>query len=399
MQICFFEDSLFSHFHPLTLTRPADDLRVGVLTIAEKWETALSADKTARVLREELKQVFGQGSLEPAKPCIWINSRYLPTPGAVQQIRRLDTGSCLKAGSTVIAANVEGAQSVEWLASNQPDFNSLFVLETEDFTSIEYLWDLFQMNGLQIKRDLEWLDLDTFYGEGISGHAVLENETEIYVEEGAVVEAGCILDARKGPVYIGEDATVMAGSILRGPVAICKGATVKAGAKIYEDTTIGPVCKVGGEVNNCIFHSYSNKAHDGFTGNSVFGQWCNLGADTNTSNLKNNYSTVRITDWVNQEETETNQQFFGTVMGDHSKTAINTQLNTGTVCGVSCNIFSGDFPPKFIPSFSWVGSNVIQTYHLDKALETMEAMMARRNIELTEGYKKMMKSIFEQEHN
>ncbi|HET6527577.1 MAG TPA: hypothetical protein VFG39_02385, partial [Balneolaceae bacterium] len=175
----------------------------------------------------------------------------------------------------------------------------------------------------------------------------------------------------------------------------CKGTTINMGAKIYGKTTIGPVCKVGGEINNSIFHSYSNKGHDGFMGNSLIGQWCNFGAGTNTSNLKNNYSNIRITNWENQEEIETGQQFFGTVMGDHSKTAINTQLNTGTMCGVSCNIFSADFPSKFIPSFSWVGSNVIQTYRLDKALETMKAVMARRNVELTDEYRQLMKYIFD----
>jgi UDP-N-acetylglucosamine diphosphorylase/glucosamine-1-phosphate N-acetyltransferase len=190
----------------------------------------------------------------------------------------------------------------------------------------------------------------------------------------------------------------MAGALIRGPVAICEGATVNMGAKIYENTTIGPVCKVGGEINNCIFHSYSNKGHDGFAGNSVFGQWCNLGADTNTSNLKNNYSTIRITDWNTESEIETEQQFFGTVMGDHSTTAINTQLNTGTICGVNCNIFSADFPPKFIPSFSWVGSNVIKPYKFEKACVTMQAMMSRRDVEFTEEYKALMQHIFNAEH-
>ncbi len=191
-----------------------------------------------------------------------------------------------------------------------------------------------------------------------------------------------------------ENAKVEAGSILRGPVVVGEGTTVKMASRIYGGSTIGPVCKVGGEVSNCIFHSYSNKAHDGFTGNSLFGQWVNLGADTNTSNLKNNYSTVRMANWVTRKEEETGVQFLGTVMADHSKTAINTMLNTGTMCGVSSNIFMGGFPPKFIPSFSWVGSSEFGVYKFDKAIEAMKAMMKRRNVELTEAYQKMMRVHF-----
>jgi UDP-N-acetylglucosamine diphosphorylase/glucosamine-1-phosphate N-acetyltransferase len=201
--------------------------------------------------------------------------------------------------------------------------------------------------------------------------------------------------AEKGPVYIGEGAQIMANSVVRGPAAICEKSVIKMGAKIYEDTTIGPVCKVGGEVANVIFHSYSNKAHDGYAGNSVFGQWCNLGADTNTSNLKNNYSTVKVIDWRTKKEIDTGQQFIGTIMGDHSKTGINAMLNTGTLCGVCCNLFSDDYPPKFVPSFSWVSGNDIVPYHFEKAVEAMERMMQRRDVPLTPSYHRMMKAIFQ----
>ena len=398
MQICFFEDKLFSNFHPLTLTRPTDDLRVGIFTLAEKWRQALMPKNTARILRKELKEVFDEGTIDKQDSCLWINARYLPTASLVKEIKNLGSGNCLKAGDTVIAANADGASSRQWLDKGKPDFNSLFVLESNDFDAIEHIWDLYKINGSEIRADIKWLGSDRADNLNISPHAILVEKQHIYIESGATLEAGTIINAEKGPVFVGEGAHIKAGSIIYGPTAICANATVNAGAKIYPDTTIGPVCKVGGEVNNAIFHSYSNKGHEGFVGNSVFGQWCNLGADTNTSNLKNNYSTIRITDWKTEKEIETGQQFFGTVMGDHSKTAINTQLNTGTVCGVNCNIFSGDFPPKFIHSFSWVGSNVIQKYRLDKAFETMEAMMARRDVSLTEPYKRMMESIFRNEH-
>jgi UDP-N-acetylglucosamine diphosphorylase/glucosamine-1-phosphate N-acetyltransferase len=395
MQICFFEDDDCQYFDPLTLTRPTDDLRIGIFTIAEKWKRSLGTKNACRLLRPELQPVFEQGNINAEQPCIWINSRYLPTENLLEKINDLSTGQCLQFGDTIVAAKVEGDQSKRWLNEGQPNFNKLFVLETSDFLSIKRLWDLFQLNGREIKRDISLTDHPGDATRNISDDAVLENPDDIYIHNGATIEAGCVINATKGPIYIGPNATVMSGTHIRGPVAVCEDATVKMGAKIYADTTIGPVCKVGGEVNNCIFHSYSNKGHDGFLGNSLVGQWCNFGADTNTSNLKNNYSTIRLTNWADRQEIETGQQFIGTIMADHSKTAINTQLNTGTVCGVCCNIFSNDFPPKLIPSFSWVGSNVIQTYRLDKAFEAMDAMMARRNVGLTEGYKQMMTTVFD----
>ena len=395
MQLCFFEDEKLTTFHPLTLTRPTDDLRIGILTVSEKWEQALHPTKIDRIIRPEFTGIFDDGYISTDENCIWINSRYLPTEQLVTQVNNLSEGQYLTYGETIIAAKVDGATSGQWIENGEPDFNTLFVLESNDFLSINNLWDLFQLNGQEIVRDIELLGINNTISGTVSEHAVLEKKDKIYIQDGATIEAGCVLNASKGPIFIGKNATVMSGSHIRGPVAICEDASIKMGAKVYEDTTIGPVCKVGGEVDNSIFHSYSNKGHDGFVGNSIIGQWCNLGADTNTSNLKNNYSTVRIPDWSDSQELETNQQFFGTVMGDHSKTAINTQLNTGTICGVSCNIFSNDFPPKLIPSFSWVGSNVIQTYRLDKALEAMEAMMARRDVFLTEEYKRMMRAVFD----
>ena len=396
MQICFFEDAQSDFFQPLTLTRPTDDLRIGILTIADKWVNALDTTTYSRIVKNPLSHVFESGQIDDEQDCIWINSRYLPSDNLIEKINDLSAGQCLQFGDIVIAAKVDGPQSRQWFENGAPDFNKLFVLESSDFLSISNLWDLFQLNGREIVRDIALLNVQPSENINISDHAVLENPGDIYLQDGATVEAGCVLNAEKGPIYIGKNATVMSGALIRGPVAICENAKVNMGAKIYADTTIGPVCKVGGEVNNCIFHSYSNKGHDGFFGNSLIGQWCNIGADSNTSNLKNNYSTIRLTNWANREEIETRQQFIGTIMGDHTKTAINTQLNTGTICGVSCNIFSNDFPPKLIPSFSWVGSNVIQTYKLDKAFEAMEAMMARRDVELTDDYRKMLEHIFDE---
>ena len=398
INICLFEDEQLPSLHPLTLTRPADDLRTGILTIREKWELDLEPASTARLLRTHLTDLFPAGSLREDMPCLWINARYLPSGPLLAQVRDLSIGSALKKGDTVIAAKMEYETTEAQLEAGEIDFSGLMVVETEQsFLSIDHLWDLLDYNGDQIRVDLGRLPEPLKKNITVSEDAVMEHREQIFIDEGAMIEPGAVIIAEKGPVYIGIGATVEAGSLIRGPAAICEGATIKMGAKIYGGTTVGPVCKVGGEVNGCIFHSYSNKAHDGFAGDSLFGQWCNLGADTNTSNLKNNYSPVRITDWENRQEIDTGRQFLGTIMGDHSKTAINTQLNTGTVCGVSCNIFSADFPPKFIPSFSWVGSNVIQPYQFDKAVETMKTMMARRDVELLKPYEEMMRYIYDRE--
>ncbi|MFH5831788.1 putative sugar nucleotidyl transferase [Halalkalibaculum sp. DA384] len=393
MQCCFFEDQLLSRFHPLTLTRPLDDLRVGICTVAEKWKAELELEHTSRLLRDTLKGVFEQPPIDPGEPCLWLNARYLPQEALLERIHDLEVGSCLRSGDIEIAAKVDGAESARWLSNNRANFNSLLVFETDDFDPLEHLWDLFQVNGREIRADIERMGHPSSEDHSISPHAVLENRDQIFIGEGVSVEPGAILVATEGPIYIGPGATICAGAILRGPVAICRESIVNMGAKIYGASTIGPVCKAGGEINNSIFHSYSNKGHEGFIGNSLVGQWCNFGADTNTSNLKNNYSTIRLTDWTSMQQVETGQQFIGTIMGDHSKTAINVQLNTGTVCGVSCNIFTADFPPKLIPSFTWVGTNVLQPYKFDKAVETMEAVMKRRDVELTENYRNMMERI------
>lgn len=395
MQLCFFEDETLTNLHPLTLTRPIDDLRVGILTISEKWNHALESSNKARILRSELKGVFDNGQVAIDDSCIWINSRYLPTKNLIKQINNLGEGQSLQYEDTVIAAKVDATTSNSWLKNGTPDFNTLFVLESNDFKAIHNLWDLFQLNGSEIVRDIELINPPKNNSRDISEQAVLENQNHIYIEEGATIEAGCVLNANKGPIYVGKNATIMAGTTIRGPVAICEDAIVKLGARIYGDTTIGPVCKVGGEVSNTVFHSYSNKAHDGYIGNSVVGQWCNFGAGTTVSNLKTNYSNIKLADWVTHEERDTGQQFVGVIFGDHSKTAINAVINSGTVCGVNCNILSRDFPPKMVHSFSWVGSNVIQPYKLEKALDTMEIMMSRRDVSMSESYRKMMATISE----
>jgi UDP-N-acetylglucosamine diphosphorylase/glucosamine-1-phosphate N-acetyltransferase len=396
MQICFFEDEFVSHFHPLTLTRPVDNLRIGIFTIAEKWRRTLQSKTCGRVPRPELSNLFPASGLAGTESCIWINSRYLPTDSLVKEIRYLDENCSIKEGDTIVAAHTDSALTTSWLGKDHPDFGSLSSANVpSSLHSISHLWDLFLINEQEITADLERMNISSIDRDQISSHVILENTKQIFVHEKAVIEPGAILLATDGPIFIGEDAFIQTGAIIRGPAAICNHSTAKMSAKICKGSTVGPVCKVNGEINNSIIHSYSNKAHEGYLGNSLIGQWCNLGANTNVSNLKNNYNKIRITDWKTLNKIETGQQFFGTVMGDHSKTAINTKLNTGTLCGVSCNIFTADFPPTYIPSFSWVDPVGIQPYWLDKALDTMQKMMARRDVPFTDDYIRLMKYIFE----
>ena len=397
---CYFEDDLLENFHPLTLTRPVYDLRVGIYTLGEKWVNALqSPHKICGPIREHLRGVFDEYKFdESTEEILWINPRFIPNKNLVEQLQKLVPESGLLSGSgSLIAAKVTQQIHNRWMENGiTSDEISTSKIEADSITEVKNIWELFQLNGNQINQDISWLDRSLFIDkiEASFPHATFINADQIYIEEGANIEAGAILIAEKGPIFIGKNAHIMAGAIIRGSSAICNNSVVKMGAKIYEDTTIGPVCKVGGEISNVIFHSYSNKAHDGYAGNSVFGQWCNIGADTNTSNLKNNYSTVKVRDWHTNKMMDTGQQFIGTIMGDHSKTGINSMLNTGTLCGVCCNLFSDDYPPKHVPSFSWISGNNIVPYHFEKAIEAMEKMMQRRSVELTPAYKNMMKAIF-----
>jgi UDP-N-acetylglucosamine diphosphorylase/glucosamine-1-phosphate N-acetyltransferase len=394
MQICFFEDKPVSRFHPLTLTRPIDDLRIGIFTIAEKWQQALQPEVCSRIPRAELSLLFPPSKLAETKPCIWINSRYLPTDSLIEEIRNLGENSVIKKEETFVAAHTDPTLTVSWILGGEPDFDSLSPVNCQnDVRCISSLWDLFLMNEQEITADLARMDISPVSQNQVLPRAIFENSEQIFVHKNAVIEPGAVLLAVDGPVFIGKGAVIQAGAIIRGPAAICDDSTVKMSARICNGSTVGLACKVNGEINNSIIHSYSNKAHEGYLGNSLIGQWCNLGANTNVSNLKNNYNKIRIIDWQSLNKVETGQQFFGTVMGDHTKTAINTKLNTGTLCGVSCNIFTADFPPTYIPSFSWVDPVGIQPYRLDKALDTMQKMMARRNIPFTNEYASLMKNI------
>lgn len=390
MHICFFNDHEARHLKPLTLTRPVWDLRLGVLTIREKWEKILTPVQCYWHADNHLSPVFKSPDAEPEGSYYYLNSRLLPSESIIESVSRLNNGEAIYHNSVLLACKLNSFENSLDQLTHKISFK-----RTTQYKPIliTYLWELLEFNKAQIQSDISLMKLKPINGSERS-QVIISKPEQVYISESAVIEPGVIIMGDSGPVYIGENTTLEAGCIIKGPAAVCNSATVKMKARIYDATTIGPVCKIGGEVSHSIFHSYSNKAHDGFVGNSLFGQWCNLGADTNTSNLKNNYDFVRIQDWETREPYKIGFQFFGTVMGDHSKTSINTMLSTGTTCGVSSNIFTSGFPPKFIPSFTWVNGIDNPEFRFDKAIEVMKAMMARRKVELSHEYEEMMRQVF-----
>jgi len=362
---------------PFTYTRPVADIRVGILTIREKWEHELSTTSsslTERYLQEKFP-------LKKGTENILINGTVCPDAALVKAIKALASGVCLVQGEELLAVKCDAAL-LEQLLSNWGSVDSLPQHSfDETVTTIGASWDIFSKNGAQIEADFERLTAGRESAEVNSSNTVIGEQ--VFIEPGAKVNCA-VINASEGPVYIGKDAEVMEGALIRGAFALCNNSTLKMGAKIYGPTTIGPHSKVGGEVNNSVVFGYSNKAHDGFLGNSVLGEWCNLGADTNTSNLKNNYAQVKLWDFAKKSFVNTGLQFCGLMMGDHSKSGINTMFNTGTVIGVSANVFGAGFPRNFIPGFSWGGAQGLSPYRLDKAAEVAKIVMARRGLEFDE---------------
>ena len=367
---------------PFTFTRPVADIRIGILTLREKWEKLLEA-KTSTKTEEYLS---GKWPIHLDEENIFINSSIVATPEIASKIKGLKSGEKLVHAGEVVAYFQNGDADVDLSGLNE------IQLEEEPLM-VQYTWDIFSKNGRAIELDFKILT-NGRQSQPIDPSNFVKSKENIFIEEGAVVE-NCSLNASSGSIYIGKDATVMEGSLIRGPFALGDGAVVKLGAKIYGPTTIGPSSKVGGEINNSVVFENSNKGHDGFLGNSVLGEWCNIGADSNNSNLKNNYADVRIWNYNTENFAKTGLQFCGLIMGDHSKCGINTMFNTGTVVGVSANIFGSGFPRNFIPGFSWGGSGGTSTYKLEKVFETAKLVMQRRGIELTDEDKKILQNVFD----
>jgi len=393
VHLVIFEDESAVHLQPLTLTRPAHDLRVGLLTIRQQWMRALGTRQASGPLRPQLTGVF-PASRPPRRKTLWINARYLPAPEIVAAITRRESGHVIQ-GDDVVAAWADVDETRTWIATGEPrPRGSARRVPTDGLRVLRFPWDVFLHAAAGIRADVEALAWPSGTGPGWSSAACIDRPDRLFMHATAIVEPGAILVADEGPIILDEGSRVLAGAMLRGPLAVGAHATVRMGARIYGGTSIGPHCKVGGEVANVVFHSYTNKAHEGFAGNSVFGQWVNLGADTTASNLKMTYGTVKLLDWPTGLEVDSGEQFIGTIMGDHCKTGINTMLNTGTVCGVSSIVVGAGFPSRGIPSFKWVQPGAVVDYRLDKALVDMERMMSRRGVALDPPYRRMMEAVF-----
>ncbi|RZP16750.1 MAG: glucose-1-phosphate thymidylyltransferase [Flavobacteriales bacterium] len=384
MNYILFDGSARNQLLPFTYTRPVADLRVGILTIREKWEKMLGYT-TSSVTEDYLVDKFPMVEFNDN---IFINASIIPSENIVKMIKSLTENNAIFLDNEPLAFFAKKDQKVNFDTYNVIDYCF------KDVIKIENTWDIFKLNGEAIDKDFQLLTSGRD-SQPIPESVVVFNEQQIFIEEGAVLPL-CSLNATEGPIYIGKDSEIMEGALIRGPFALCNNASVKMGAKIYGPTTIGPHSKIGGEINNCVIFGYSNKGHDGFLGNSVLGEWCNLGADTNNSNLKNNYAEVRLWDYDTERFAKTGLQFCGLMMGDHSKCGINTMFNTGTVIGVSANVFGSGFPRNFIPSFSWGGYSGMMTYKTNKAFEVAKVVMERRNETFTVVDRQILEHIFEE---
>ncbi len=386
MNYILFDDNTWEQLLPLTFTRPVSEIRLGILTIKEKWEKYLKSECSYHT-KDYLKTKF---ATKTANDNIFINSSVIPTAELLSEINNLEFGQVLKYNDTICALRIDkkGAQSF-----NFEKYHAKENIQTiTDCMKINHPWDIFRMNGEGIEFDFN-IVTNGQKSQAISKTNTIIGNNKIFIESGATVE--CVtLNTKNGSIYIGKNSEVMEGSSIRGPFALCNNSTVKMGARIYGPTTIGPHSKVGGEVNNLVIIGYSNKGHDGFLGNSVIGEWCNIGADTNSSNLKNNYSEVKLWNYIDNRFAKTGLQFCGLIMGDHSKCGINTMFNTGTVIGVSANIFGAGFPRSFIPSYAWGGSHGFTETKLNKAFEVAKLVMERRNIEFTDIDKQILTDVF-----
>jgi UDP-N-acetylglucosamine diphosphorylase/glucosamine-1-phosphate N-acetyltransferase len=340
-----------------------------------------------------LQDKFAAGKRDRA---IYINGAACPGDALLSAIDKLQAGQKLVQEDTCIAIKTDSSlDSIEQLTKVIAEAKAIPF--ADPLTIIRHGYHLFQRNGEQIRYDFDWLTRGRESVPVTDKHTSVYNPKDVFVEEGAVI-ISAVLNANAGPIYIGKNAEVQEGSLVRGAFAICEGSILHMGSKMRGDNTIGPYCKVGGEITNSIFMGYSNKAHEGYMGNSVVGEWCNIGADTNTSNMKNDYGNIKLWSYTENKLVDTGLQFCGLMMGDHSKAGINTMFNTGSVVGVSANIFGGDFPPKYVPSFSWGGAKGLEIYLLDKALDVADKAMQRRGKRLVEADKKILEHIFQLTH-
>ncbi len=388
MHVILFDNDTHEQLLPLTFTRPTCEIRVGIDTLREKWESHLQQPIDAFLTEAYLQEKF---PFTTKQENLLINGAVVPSADLVKAITKLKVNEGLVAGETLIAA----VMSEQDLASGDliTDKLSATIQWEEEFVKIARPWDIFRQNGEVLTSDFLRIT-NGRASQALSESNKVMGEHPVFIEEGAKAECA-IFNTTNGPIYLGKDAEVMEGSMVRGPFAMGEHSVLKMGAKIYGPTTLGPHVKVGGEVNNSVLFGYSNKAHDGFLGNSVIGEWCNLGADTNNSNLKNNYAEVRLWGYREERFVKTGLQFCGLIMGDHSKCGINTMFNTGTVIGVNANIYGEGFPRNFVPSFSWGGASGYSEFSLKKAFEVATKVMARRDLAFDDVEQQILTKIFE----
>ena len=370
-------DSNRSNFYPLSYTRPISEFRIGILTIKEKWTHYYKniSTKTEDYLASKYP-------IRKQKENLWIDASVLPSKELKTELDSLRNGEVLESNGKIIAF-----KNLNYSFKNLNKINTSILVN-----SIENIWDIFADNGREIEADFKLLTKARKSQKISDTNTVIGKH--IFVEKGAKISCS-ILNAENGPIYIGKNTEIMEGAIIRGPFAMGENAVLKMGSKIYGPTTLGPHCKVGGEVNNSVFFGYSSKAHDGFLGNSVIGEWCNLGADTNNSNLKNNYTEIKLWNYEMERFKKTGLQFCGLIMGDHSKCGINTMFNTGTVIGVSANIFGSGFPRNFVPSFSWGGASGFQVYKLPKVFEVASKVFERRKLDFDESEQNILSEVYD----
>ena len=384
MNYILFDSDVRTALLPFTYTRPVADIRIGILTIREKWEKYLGLTTTT-ITAAHLEEKYPMVEMEEN---ILINASFCPTAALVAKVKKLAKNEAIFQGEDVIAFYTTDEQE-------EVNFDSYTQIEfEEELIQIKNTCDIFTFNGAAIQQDFELVTEDRTSEPIPEGVQVL-NKKNIFIEEGAEI-LFATLNASEGPIYIGRDAQIMEGASIRGPFAMGANAVLKMGAKIYKDTTLGPYCKVGGEVNNAVIFGYSSKGHDGYLGNSVIGEWCNIGAGTSTSNLKNNYAEVKLWEYETGRFAKTGLQFCGLMMGDHSKCAINTMFNTGTVVGISANIFGSGFPRNFIPSYSWGGAAGFVTFQMNKVYEVVTAVLQRKKLPFEEMDKKILDCVFEE---
>lgn len=384
MNYILFDGTVRRALLPFTFTRPVADIRIGILTIREKWENYLGNTITT-ITEDYLSERFPMVEMDEN---VLINASFLPNAELVELVANLNENEAVFLGEEVIAFYSKETQE-------EVDFSTYRHIEFEGHVlRIENTWDIFSKNGEAMQADFDLLTKGR-KSAPISKTNSLVNPENIFLEEGASVEYS-ILNASEGPIYLGKNSEVWEGNLIRGGFALCEKAVVKMGARIYGPTTVGPYSKVCGEISNSVLIGYSSKGHEGYLGNSVLGEWCNIGADSNNSNLKNNYAKVRLWNYATEKFEQTGLQFCGLMMGDHSKTAINTMFNTGTVIGVNCNIYVPGFPRNFVPSFSWGGASGFTTYQPEKAYEAAKVMMARRGVEFNDMDAKILNHVFEE---